>query len=106
MSNSSKEIVGMVAFQCAGANPEKQLDHPVSVTVDVSTGGERRVSCPFLQGISYQKDGRTRVVWFCTAGSKIPMNNFLKNLPPETPETENLQSVSENFAQCVHKNPA
>lgn len=102
---SPNDIVGLVAFQCTGAKPEP-LAFPVSVTVDVSLEGERRVGCPFLEEVIHpdKKYGRS-MLCRCTAGSKTTLLEFIKTLDPTKPSEENLRNIFTHFPLCIHKNP-
>jgi len=52
LERSPKEIVGITSLPCSGARRHEELKKPVWISVDVSAGGERRVSCPFLSALA------------------------------------------------------
>lgn len=114
----SKEIVTMVSGKCIGgdADPKRQLQTPVFITVDINREGERRVSCPFLKGIS---NPNNNIVWLCEARRSIDnttvnevMEKTADQAVNELPEGSDidrwrvaLHKIFAEFAQCPYKRP-
>ncbi len=117
---SNKEIVTMVSGECSGAsaNPTRQLTKPVFIIVDINREGDRRVSCPFLKGVSRPDKN---IIWFCEARrsrDNVTLDKVIDNiidqgnatLSEDKSEMEYFEAalpkITAQFPQCLYKTPS